>query len=57
MGPEDIAEVSASMRTSIGGMRALLKDAARNVAQREDFPMTDDLEKCRICAFRRLCHR
>jgi RecB family exonuclease len=57
VGPADIAEVSAAMRTSIGGMRAKLKDPAKNVAQRDDFPMTDDLEKCRICTFRRLCHR
>ena len=57
VGPADIAEVSAAMRTSIGGMRARLRDAAKNVAHRDDFPMTDDLEKCRICAFRRLCHR
>lgn len=57
VGPEDVAEVSAAMRASIAAMRARLKDPARNVALREDFPLTDDLEKCRVCPFRRLCHR
>lgn len=57
VGPADIAEVSASMRASIAAMRERLKDPAKNVARREDFPLTDDLEKCRVCTFRRLCHR
>lgn len=57
VGPEDVAEVAGTMRASIAAMRARLKDPARNVALREDFPLTDDLEKCRVCAFRRLCHR
>lgn len=55
--PADIAEVGAGMRASIAAMRSRLKDPARNVAVREDFPLTDDLEKCRVCSFRRLCHR
>lgn len=57
LAPSDIAEVSAFMRASIAAMRARLKDGAKNVALREDFPLTDDLEKCRVCTFRRLCHR
>jgi hypothetical protein len=57
VGPEDIAEVSAAMRTSIAGMRSKLRDPAANAAHRDDFPMTADLEKCRICSFRRLCRR
>jgi hypothetical protein len=57
VGPGDIAEVSAAMRTSIAGMRAKLRDVAANAAYRDDFPMTTDLEKCRICSFRRLCRR
>jgi hypothetical protein len=57
VGPGDIADVTATMRASIAAMRARLKDPARNVAVREDFPLTDDLDKCRTCSFRRLCHR
>jgi hypothetical protein len=57
VGPDDIAEVSAAMRTSIAGMRAKLRDPAANSTHRDDFPMTTDLEKCRICSFRPLCRR
>ena len=57
VGPADIAEVSAGMRTSIAAMRTRLHDPAKNVALRDQFPMTDDLDKCRVCTFRRLCHR
>jgi hypothetical protein len=57
VGPEDIAEVAGFMRSSIGAMRGLLTDPARNATRKEDFPMTDELEKCRVCSFRRLCHR
>jgi RecB family exonuclease len=57
VGPDDIAEVSTAMRTSIAGMRAKLRDPAANAAHRDDFPMTTDLEKCRVCSFRRLCRR
>lgn len=57
VGPSDIQEVMHTMRTSIGSMRMRLVDPARNVARKDDFPLTDDLEKCRVCSFRRLCHR
>ena len=57
VGPSDILEVAAGMRASIAAMRARLRDPAKNVALKDDFPMTDDLEKCRVCSFRRLCHR
>ena len=34
-----------------------LRDAAANVAAKEDFPMTDDRARCAGCAFRRPCGR
>lgn len=57
VGPSDVLEVAEGMRASIASMRARLRDPAKNVALKDDFPMTDDLEKCRVCCFRRLCHR
>jgi hypothetical protein len=57
VGAREVAEVSASMRESIAGMRALLRDPKANQASREAFPMTDDLAKCQVCVFRRLCRR
>ena len=47
----------AHFRASVAGMREKLRDPAANVAAREDFPMTEDLVRCRGCAFRRLCGR
>ena len=46
-----------AIRASIAGMRERLvdADAARNVAERDAFPMTDDRRTCRWCNFRRLC--
>ena len=38
-------------------MNACLRDPGRNVAVEDDFPMTDHTERCRLCAFGRLCHR
>jgi hypothetical protein len=54
------AELDAArhqVRESVAGMRARLLDKAANVARRDEYPMTDDLQKCAICAFRRLCGR
>lgn len=57
LAPTDLEEVGAQMRASIAAMRGRLADPQANVARREDFPLTDDLETCRSCSFRRLCHR
>jgi hypothetical protein len=40
---------------SAGTMKALLIDAAGNLARLEDFPMIDRPRVCRRCNFRRLC--
>jgi hypothetical protein len=45
------------MRRSIGAMRAVLEDPARNVARIERFPQIGDREPCRRCPFRRPCGR
>jgi hypothetical protein len=47
----------AEMRASIGGMRSVLDDAARNLAREEAFPRIDARDACRRCSFRRPCGR
>ncbi len=54
---KNLVETRGTMRASIAGMRTRLRDKQDNVAVRDDFPLTDDLGKCKICAFRRLCGR
>lgn len=54
---EELEATRAKMRASIGEMRALIRDPAKNIADVSDFPMTDDLAKCERCRFRRLCER
>ncbi|MDA1193942.1 MAG: PD-(D/E)XK nuclease family protein [Planctomycetota bacterium] len=53
----DLKATRGEMRASIAAMRTRLRDKPANVAVREDFALTDDLEKCRTCAYRRLCGR
>lgn len=53
----DLAETRGVMRTSIAQMRNRLRDVDNNVALREDFPLTEDLGKCRACVYRQLCGR
>ena len=55
--PEAMQAFLALFRASVARMRALLREPAANLAIREDFPMTEDLARCRECAFRRLCGR
>jgi hypothetical protein len=57
MAEKDLREVRGVMRASIAAMRNRLRDKEANVAVREDFPMTEDVARCRVCAFRRLCGR
>ena len=54
---KELASVRGEMRASIASMRTRLRDKEGNVAARDDFAMTDDLEKCTVCAYRRLCGR
>lgn len=48
-------EVRSAMRESIAAMRAVLRDVARNVADEEAFPMTDEVESCGLCPFKQPC--
>ncbi len=54
---KDLTQTRGEMRASIAAMRTRLRDKDENIAVREDFAMTEDRGKCRICAFRRLCGR
>ena len=54
---DDLGATRAFIRESIGMMRARLRDKAANVAVRDDFALTDDVEKCATCVYRRLCGR
>lgn len=57
MSEADLTEARGEIRASIAGMRTRLLDKEGNIARKDDFEMTDDLEKCSICAYRRLCGR
>ncbi len=54
---KDLLETRGDMRASIAAMRTRLFDKDDNTARRDDFAMTDDLTKCELCAYRRLCGR
>lgn len=55
--PAALEGCQAQMRASIGDMRSLLADPARNVAAEDRFPRLDEPAACRRCAFRRPCGR
>lgn len=42
---------------SIHRMRSLLRDGKRNLAEEDDFPLTEDLAQCTQCNFRKVCPR
>lgn len=52
-----LQQVEEYIRNSIGQMKACLRDPEANLAEREDFPMTETLERCARCSFRRACNR
>jgi CRISPR/Cas system-associated exonuclease Cas4 (RecB family) len=54
---EALRRCEEEMRGSIGAMRAVLRDPARNVADAEAFPQLEDRERCRRCPYRRPCGR
>lgn len=55
--PELLDRTRGQIEDSIRAMQARLRDAKENVAHSEDFPMTDDLDRCSSCVFKRLCGR
>ncbi|MBR2978612.1 MAG: PD-(D/E)XK nuclease family protein [Myxococcaceae bacterium] len=52
-----LAEFRAHFRESVAAMNACLRDPESNKAHEDDFPMTEHTERCRLCAFGRLCGR
>ncbi|MCO4768642.1 MAG: PD-(D/E)XK nuclease family protein [Deltaproteobacteria bacterium] len=52
---EALAKARAAIEDSIAAMREPLREVEKNVADRPDFPMTDDRTRCGFCAFRQLC--
>jgi hypothetical protein len=58
VGPTEIEAAREEIETSVGVMRAKLRDVPRNVADREDYPMVPAADgRCRWCSFRRSCAR
>jgi hypothetical protein len=52
-----LAEAQTKAESSIHRLRNLLSDQAANLAQKDRFPMIDDLAVCRRCRFREACNR
>ncbi len=52
-----IDKVKDYMRESINDMKELLCDKENNIAQEEDFSVTDDDNVCRWCNFRKICSK
>lgn len=52
-----LVDVERYIQKSIDQMRAILQDPATNRAEINDFPLTDKLERCARCNFRRACAR
>ncbi len=51
-----LAATRADIGASAERLRALLADPEHNVAREPDFPLTDDLDRCRRCNFQEICH-
>ena len=54
---EKIPVVEDLIKDSIEQMKGSLVDIDNNVAKESDFPMTNDLNKCKWCDFREICHQ
>lgn len=55
---DSIERFKVHFRDSVGKMRALLSDSRANVPRNEDaFPMTEQMDACGRCVFRRVCRR
>lgn len=57
LAPEKIERLEASIRRYFDDITPRLVDTARNQADINAFPMTEDLWKCRNCFYRQLCAR
>lgn len=55
--PASLEEFRAFFRDSVRRMKDLLRDPERNLADKADFPQTENLARCRGCAFRNACGR
>ncbi|HVG93250.1 MAG TPA: PD-(D/E)XK nuclease family protein [Planctomycetota bacterium] len=53
----DLDEARATMRKSVAEMRQRLQMGGGPEPSKLAFPMTDDMDKCAVCHFRRLCNR
>lgn len=54
---EDVAALCAHISDSANAMKALLDDAALNLATEDRFPLAESAKPCRTCPFRRVCPR
>ncbi len=43
------------LRNSIAGMKRVLKDEAKNIAEEKSFPFTENEMTCRYCNFKKVC--
>ncbi len=43
------------LRNSIAGMKRALKDEAKNIAEEDHFPFTENQMTCRYCNFKKVC--
>jgi PD-(D/E)XK nuclease superfamily len=50
-----LRQVTEHIRLSVRGMKAYLRDPARNLAREADFEKTENLRICRWCNFRAVC--
>jgi hypothetical protein len=50
-----LARVQEHIRLSVRGMKAYLREPARNLAEEGDFEKAEDLRLCRWCNFRAVC--
>lgn len=51
----DVEEMRAYARQSFAGMLKCLRDPAKNIAARDDFPLTGNLLRCSRCSFKGIC--
>lgn len=54
---EIINKTKEYIQSSISGMKSLLTDQTNNIANIENFPLTENKLKCSNCNFKRLCDR
>lgn len=51
-----IANAEKEIESSIAAMKKLLTDKNNNVAEQEQFPMTENQRECKRCQFKGACH-